>query len=106
KQIDYDGAMSYSSVVAVKQSLGAEVSIFPNPIVDKVKMNFVSKEDGVYRIVVSDVSKVIYEQTLAVARGNKIVNFDSFNELAKGFYIIQIIDENGNIIKTERVVKQ
>lgn len=106
KQIDYDGAMSYSSVVAVKQSLGAEVSIFPNPTVDKVKMNFVSKEDGVYRIVVSDVSKVIYEQTLAVARGNKIVNFDSFNELAKGFYIIQIIDENGNIIKTERVVKQ
>lgn len=106
KQIDYDGAMSYSSVVAVKQSLRAEVSIFPNPTVDKVKMNFVSKEDGVYRIVVSDVSKVIYERTLAVARGNKIVNFDSFNELAKGFYIIQIIDENGNIIKTERVVKQ
>jgi hypothetical protein len=106
KQIDYNGTMSYSSVVAVKQSLGAEVSVFPNPTIDKVKMNFVSKEDGTYKVIVSDVSKVLYEQTLVVSRGNQIVNFDYFTDLAKGFYIVQIIDEDGNIIKTERVVKQ
>ncbi len=106
KQIDYNGTMSYSTVVAVKQSIGAEVSVFPNPTIDKVKMNFVSKEDGTYKVVVSDVSKVLYEQTLVVSRGNQIVNFDYFTDLAKGFYIVQIIDEDGNIIKTERVVKQ
>lgn len=106
KQIDYNGTMSYSSVVAIKQSLGAEVSVFPNPTIDKVKMNFVSKEDGTYKVIVSDVSKVIYEQSLVVSRGNQIVNFDYFTALAKGFYIVQIIDEDGNIIKTERVVKQ
>lgn len=107
KQIDYNGTMSYSSIVAVKQTLGAEVSIYPNPTFGRVKMNFVSKDNGIYKVIVSDISKVIYEQSFVVSKGNKIVDLNYFKDLAKGFYIIQIVDENNNtIIKTEKIVKQ
>lgn len=105
KQIDFDGEYTYSNVVAVKQNKGSEVSIFPNPTAGKVKLNFVSRYDGNYKINVFDISKAIYEQELFVEKGNKIINFDLFENLNKGFYIVKITDENDNIIKTERIVK-
>jgi type IX secretion system substrate protein len=105
KQVDYNGTFSYSNVVAVKQSIGAEVSIFPNPTVGKVKLNFVSKYEGTYKITVYDISKEIYEEKILVDKGNKIISFNLFENLSKGFYIVKITDQDDNIIKTERIIK-
>ena len=106
RQVDYNGEYSYSNVVAIKQSKGAEVAIIPNPTVGKVNLNFVSKEANNYKIIVSNVSKIIHSESLFVDKGNHVVRLHYFATLAAGIYFVKIIDDQGNLIKIEKVVKQ
>lgn len=105
KQIDYDGKHSYSNIVAIKKSIENEITIFPNPTLGSVKLNFDSKEDKNYQITVYDISKEIYQEKIFVDKGLKTISFDLFEKLSKGFYILKITDQNGNEIKTERIIK-
>jgi hypothetical protein len=105
KQIDYDGAYTYSNVISIKQSIGAEVSIFPNPTKGNIKLNFVSKYDDQIRICVSNAYNMIYNQELFLPRGNKILEFDFLKDVPSGFYIIKIVDKTDHIIKLEKIIK-
>jgi hypothetical protein len=106
KQVDFNGAFEYSNTLAIRSVGIADVAIFPNPTAGKLNFNFVSKEAGDYQIVVSDLSKVIYNENHYVNSGNQIVRFDLFQELAPGFYMIKITDQDGNVIKMDKVIRK
>lgn len=106
KQVDYNGAFEYSNTVAIKQSKGAEVAIFPNPTEGRVNLNFVSRFSGEYTVIVSDLSKVIYEGNVFVDKGNNIINFSYFENIDNGFYFIKVIDKYGNTIKVDKIIKK
>jgi hypothetical protein len=105
KQVDYDGQFSYSNVISVKRSIGAEVSIFPNPTPKKVKLNFVSRDDENITVYVNNAYKNIYNQKFPIPKGNHIIELEFFSDLPQGYYVIQILDKNDNIIKTEKIIK-
>lgn len=106
RQVDFNGKFEYSNTVAIKQSLGAEVSIFPNPTSDRLKFNFVSKEGGNFKIVINDLSKTIYSESMYIEAGNNIINLDYFKLIAKGFYFVKVIDEQGNTIKIDKIIRK
>ena len=103
--MDFNGVYEYSNVIAVKQSAGVEVEIFPNPTLGKVNLNFVSKEAGNYTIIVNDLCKMIHKESTFIEKGNKIIKLDYFNNLSQEIYFIQILNENNEIIKTQKISK-
>jgi len=105
RQVDFDGSYTYSNTIAVKQSENAEISFFPNPTKGNVKLNFVSKTKEEITITISSLFKQIHEQRITLNRGNHILDIDAFEDLDPGFYVIKAVDANGNMIKTERIIK-
>ena len=105
RQVDYDGAYTYSNTIAIKQSENAEISFFPNPTKGNVKLNFVSKSNEDLTISINSLFQEIHRQEIAFPRGNHVFDLDIFKELDAGFYIINVIDTEGNTIKTERIIK-
>ena len=99
KQIDFDGSFSYSNTIAIKKSLGADVIIYPNSTDKALNLNFVSKEDDIYSIVINNVSKIVYTETIYVEKGNHIINLNYFENLAAGLSFIKIIDKQGTLSK-------
>ncbi len=105
RQVDFDGSYTYSNTIAIKQSENAEISFFPNPTKGNVKLNFVSKHQEQITITVSSLFQKIHKQQVSFPRGNHVFDLDIFKELKPGFYIINAIDDHGNIIKTQRIIK-
>ncbi|MDB4533279.1 T9SS type A sorting domain-containing protein [Vicingaceae bacterium] len=105
RQVDFDGKFQYSNVIAVKQSAGSEVSLFPNPTAGKMNLNFVSKEADNYTVTISDIFKVIEKESFYIEKGNHVKRINSFLNITNGIYFIKIEDSLGNTITHQKIVK-
>ncbi|NQX97469.1 MAG: T9SS type A sorting domain-containing protein, partial [Flavobacteriales bacterium] len=106
RQVDFDGKFKYSNVISIKQSYGAEISIFPNPTQGKLNLNVVSRESGNYTIIISDVFKTIHKESMFIDKGNHVIRLNYFNTVSAGFYLIKVINENGETITHQKVIKK
>lgn len=83
--------------VSVKEvsSLAASIHIYPNPTTDVV---FVEAPIAVNLTIIDIAGKPLHRaaQTRSI----------SFQDYASGVYLLEITDNNGNIIKTEKVIKR
>ncbi len=105
KQIDYNGQHAYSNTIAIKQSVGADAIIFPNPTNNNLNLNIISQESANYNVSIISLSKIIFSESIFVEKGNHIVQLDAFKKLSQGLYFVQIQDEKGNTIKIDKIVK-
>lgn len=92
KQTDYNGEYSYSDIKAVNYKK-TDVSVYPNPVKDV--LNITTIQENLRVKVISTFGQIIYE-------GNS-TTIDSSN-WPKGFYSVNIIDDN-EIIYSTKVIK-
>ncbi|MEP6844564.1 MAG: T9SS type A sorting domain-containing protein [Panacibacter sp.] len=97
QMVDKDGKTTYSKVIVITiNDGGLKITIRPNPAKDYF---IVSSSSERASIVVKDVSgKVVLRQNISAA-GDQRVNIAA---LAKGIYMVSIVDETG--IKTTKLV--
>ncbi len=91
-----DGKIIYSSVVSVKTStVYTKLSIYPNPVHDKVNITLNTVSTGTYNVrVVTVAGKVVYEkEKVSVASTTLSIDVSSF---AGGVYMSELTDEKGN----------
>ena len=105
KQTDFDGAISYSSQIAVNcESLNNNnVMVYPNPFTDKlnIRYNGIASGNITYCIYNSLGSKVLCGEFTENALKNNDMSLD-LQQLKDGVYHLQLI-VNGKIINTKIV---
>ncbi|MDF1673819.1 MAG: T9SS type A sorting domain-containing protein [Vicingaceae bacterium] len=106
KQVDFDGEYSYSDVVALNSNKGDNIIMYPNPSTGKLFLDIKGLRDERYKILCSNVLGSQFEEELYIKRGDATYELDRFSSLNRGIYFIQILDENDELIKTQKIVKQ
>ncbi len=98
KQIDKDGKSTLSSIVfikGVKVSKLELVSIYPNPVTDKLNVIVASPKDDKVTFMVTDLAgKIIMSQLVSVNNGDNNVQLN-VSTLTKGTYTVKAICANG-----------
>ena len=88
KQVDFNGAHSYSQMVAVRiTGTDQHVSVYPNPSSGEVFLVIDNLESITIPVTLFDVSgRLVYQKEIF---GNKVEQFD-FSFLAKGIYSLKV----------------
>lgn len=98
-QVDFDGQSEYSEIISVRFDAKPDVVLFPNPFSDWI--NVTNELPRAYlQFKLYDVNgRLLLENRLEGANG-----FD-LSFLNTGVYLAKILDENGDTIQHERIVK-
>ncbi|MEM9835469.1 MAG: T9SS type A sorting domain-containing protein, partial [Bacteroidota bacterium] len=99
RQVDLDGTASYSTTVAVQlvNSSSSELTVFPNPVHDRVQLRFEElKQMGTVRIYASS-GRLLSTQNLAVGRSSLHVETSTW---PAGVYAVEMV------VGAQRTVKR
>lgn len=104
KQINVDGAISYSNIIQTSCSgFMGQVDIFPNPTSGNLNVRFGRGISGNYNVSVIDVlGRTLSEQTYQLAADNNEIQINT-SLLAPAVYYLKIEDKQDNM--TPRVLK-
>ena len=106
KSIGNDGSTKYSSIakLTIHNSHLTPLTIFPNPVQDKLNITLGTATNGTYKVRIITVAGVeVYSKTGIAANANTI-SIDA-SGLAGGLYFIELTDDNGNK-QLDKFVKQ
>jgi hypothetical protein len=107
KQIDLDGAYTYSNVEVVnKNNLDfSSVSLYPNPVANLIFVEFVCKGNSIAKLQIVDLhGKIVYNQQLESNNGLNKVIINDVEALTSGFYFAKLT-VNGET-QTVKLIKQ
>lgn len=106
KQIDFNGKYEYSELVAVSANKQVEVSIYPNPTADNLFFDITGNDDEVITICYIDVIGNSIKETISISHGKNTYRTNEFSKLKMGIYFVQMVNENNEIIKSQKIIKQ
>lgn len=105
KQVDFDGETTYHQIIPVTRPTNNQVLLFPNPVNNELTVDINVDVAGNYTIsFVSAVGNVV-EQNMNLNKGYNRIHLNT-TDLAKGFYLLKITDENGSMLHTTKLVKE
>ncbi len=106
KQCDQDGRCRYSVIRSVNFRNKVQIlSIFPQPVNEKLNILYQSKDEGSVSIVISDINgKRILQQVRYLSSGNQTIEVNT-GALLAGSYFIKITDHANNSV-TARFIKK
>lgn len=107
RQVDQDGSSRYSTTVAYKLTIAStDVSVLANPFNASITIDLLSENNQVLTIKLFDNSgKLVNSQPLNIVRGSSRKTIET-GKLARGIYILQVMDQNGQILYNDKLIKQ
>ncbi len=106
KAVDIDGRYTYSTVAAVRFGIVKGIKVWPNPFTDKLTIAVASDKATTVQVsVIDNAGRVMLQQTYAVVKGSNQLNLGGLQVLAKGTYVIEVSDKEGNNRIVEKLVK-
>jgi hypothetical protein len=108
----YNGANNASTCYTLKVQLGTatqqeinlpvamSVKIFPNPVQDKVNIYLLGDNSPKQMIMTDAHGKIIYKQAVT----DMITTLD-LQKLAAGLYIVKVVNTDGKVLFSEKVIK-
>ena len=106
KSIGNDGSTKYSSIakLTIHNSHLTALTIFPNPVQDKLNITFGTATNGTYKVRIITVAGVEALNKAGIAANANTISIDA-SSLASGLYMIELTDAKGNK-QLEKFVKQ
>lgn len=103
KQVDYDGAFSYSNIVAIKYTDEAfMVNVYPNPFNQQLNININGANGEEAHITIVDITgKTVYSERSSNAENNIMIELDG--SLPNGVYFLKI--QIASTAQTLKIVK-
>lgn len=84
-----------------------DARVFPNPVTaDQFNVSFEGLTAGKYNIVFADLTGRTLQQKSVSIKGNQVETIKLINKMAKGMYWVKVLDENGRIAFTQKIVLQ
>jgi hypothetical protein len=105
KQVDYNGASTYSMVVAVTfNKIGVVIgNVYPNPVNDVLNVSVSAAKPEIATFSILDVTgKLIQKETKSIGKGSSTLQVSTQN-LPQGIYFLQVVS-NG-FISLEKFTK-
>lgn len=107
RQTDFDGATSYSAVIAINTQGLSGIQIYPNPSSHDLFLDInETVDEGMYTIVITDLVGKIMQEQVDFSKNQTTYKIENFRTLTSGVYLIQVIDDRNEIVKFEKVIKQ
>ena len=106
KQVDFDGKYEFSKIIAISSKESSEIIIYPNPSKDNIFIDVNKITEGIYTIVYTSVLGSVSKEQIQITEGTNTYQMNKFVNLSAGIYFVQIIDENNEVIKTQKIVKE
>jgi hypothetical protein len=106
KQVDFDGEYSYSYLVSLSSKGGDETVIYPNPSSGQLFFDISNGRDEVYTIIYSNVLGSTIVEKIQIKKGLNTYEANDFYKLNAGIYFVQVLNENGEMIKSQKIVKE
>ncbi|MEO0471724.1 MAG: T9SS type A sorting domain-containing protein [Bacteroidota bacterium] len=106
KQIDLDGEFSYSDIRQVQMAdwSATFLQAYPNPATDKIHVISRLSNSSMYTLRLSDLQgKVLHEQRTEVSLQPVEINLDG---LAKGMYILDVLEEAEGVGQSWKIIKE
>lgn len=95
KQLDLDAKFTYSKVVNINNKEYAVLSVYPNPVNDKITVTHAKAGSGASIKIISMEGKII--SSIIVTAGDFTTN-TNVSALARGTYMLQYQDVNGKSV--------
>jgi Bacterial lectin/GEVED domain/Secretion system C-terminal sorting domain/N-terminal domain of BNR-repeat neuraminidase len=103
KQVDFDGKSETSDIIVVKQkSNDTEITIYPNPFMDEITIEFSNRGEGSYLCEITNcIGELIIIKELKAGNNKYNINFDQ--SIPAGTYFIRVSNEDECII--QKIIK-
>ena len=104
--VENTGKINYSSIVNVKyQPSNYIVSIYPNPVHNFINLKINSPKPSKLQVNVVDMQgKIVYKTAQTTSGGLMQINIPVAGWPMQA-YLVELIDQNGTIIYTEKILK-
>lgn len=110
QQVDYNGGFNYSPIVVVKNGKNVQplFSVFPNPIQNRIVNITTGKIDnGKYFFSVKGLDgKTVYNYEQNIIATNQLIKFNLPTRIPTGIYMLQIMNGQGTINETQKIIVQ
>ena len=85
-----------------------KISIYPNPVTTgQVKLSFGGYTQGTYQVQLMDISgKVIRTKAVNIIGKSQVEDFKLPQAIAKGTYVLKVVDESNKVISVNNLVVQ
>lgn len=108
KSVDIDGKFSYSKIVAIRLAGGPvrELTVFPNPFTDNVKLQMNATRETAATLRVSNAAgQVVLVRNIQLQKGdNIIVLSNGLEALQPGLHILEVISSEGKV--AQKIIKR
>lgn len=86
----------------------AGTKVVPNPVTgNSFKVLFDGTTSGVYQIAITDIAgRNVQTSRAALSKGQQSTTVNLINKPANGTYFVKVLDENGKVLMTEKIVIQ
>ncbi|MDG1477484.1 MAG: T9SS type A sorting domain-containing protein, partial [Vicingaceae bacterium] len=105
KQVDFDGKHSYSKIIVVNNIGEQEINIYPNPSKDNFSFEIRESSDELYTITYTNLLGMNSSERIQITEGINQYQVTDFVNLPNGIYFIQVINGNGDVIKSQKIIK-
>ncbi len=107
RQVDFDGKWSYSKIISVKSKKTLDINIYPNPAKKDLSFDINESKDATYTVVYSNILGSIHiKEEIIISKGTNSYQMLEFSNLNPGIYFVQILNENNEVIKNQKIVKK
>ena len=108
KEADAKNKFSMADSKLTPLGTSSDAKVFPNPVTGSTfSVLFDGKKEGTYTIVLTDLSgRTMQTRTVNITKGMQTENINLTTRPAKGMYMVKVLDENKQVVLTEKVVIQ
>lgn len=107
KQVDLDGKISYSVILAVRfaNESGHLLQVSPNPFVKELTVRFNANTDGASEIrIINMFGQTVHSKKTTVTKGLNNIQVSDMDKLAPGIYAAQLVMD-GVVVESQKIVK-
>ncbi len=105
KQVDKDGAITYSKIINVYIESAIKLTVYPNPVNDQLIINIGSRNAQNYKVQITDMQgKMVYDALKTINSSSTEIKVD-VRSWKPQLYILKVLNNNNEVLETQKIIK-
>ncbi|MBI2280253.1 MAG: T9SS type A sorting domain-containing protein [Bacteroidetes bacterium] len=80
--------------------------MYPNPATNNLFFDITGNDTEIVTICYIDVIGNTIKETISISKDKNTYRTSEFSKLKTGIYFVQMVNENNEVIKSQKVIKQ
>ena len=96
RMINDDGSFTYSNTIVLGRAGNESITVYPNPVIDRYTVDFNVAGNHRYKLMLYNNSNQVIQQNVFFTSGNGILTLHRPAGIARGMYLLKVIDLDTN----------